>query len=87
MNVKEVLGAMQTMQDPKWQQVFYINPSFREDSIGSMLLQRGKGSQYKSPIYCESRVKSVAERALSKIELVMVNMVFSCQRFCQYLLP
>ena len=86
-NVKKVLGAMPAMQAPDWEQVFYVNPSVGEDAIGAMLLQKGKGSQYMKPVYCASRVKSVAERALSKIELVMVSVIFACWCFRHYLLP
>ena len=39
------------------------------------------------PVYCASRVKTVAERALSEVELVMVSVVFACRRFRHYLLP
>ena len=39
------------------------------------------------PVYCASRVKTVAERTLSEVELVMVSVVFACHRFCHYLLP
>ena len=85
--VKEILGAMPAMQAPDWEQVFYVNPSVGEDAIGAMLLQKGKGSQYMRPVYCASRVKSVAERGLSEIELVMVSVVFACRRFHHYLLP
>ena len=85
-NVKEVLGAMPTMQAPDWNQVLYVNPSVGGDAIGAMLLQKGKESQYMKPVYCASRVKTVAERALSEIELVMVSVVFACRRFCHYLL-
>ena len=74
------------MQAPDWEQVFYVNPSIGEDAIGAMLLQKGKGSQYMQPVYCASRVKSVAERGLSEIELVMVSVVFACRWFCHYLL-
>ena len=63
-----------------------MNPSVGEDAIGAMLLQKGKGSQYMKPMYCASRVKTVAERALSEIELVMVSIVFACRRFCHYFL-
>ena len=66
-NVKEVLGAMPTMQAPNWEQVFYVNPSVGEDAIGAMLLQKGKGSQYMKPVYCANQVKTVVERALSEI--------------------
>ena len=86
-SVKEVLGAMPAMQAPDWEQVFYVNPSVGEDVIGAMLVQKGKGSQYMWPVYCASRVKSVAERGLSEIELVMVSVVFACRRFRHYLLP
>ena len=85
--VKDVLGAMRAMQALDWEQVFYVNPSIGDDAIGAMLLQKGKGSQYIHPVYCASRVKMVAERTLSKIELVMVSVVFDCQQFCHYLLP
>ena len=78
-NVKEVLGAMPTMQAPDWEKVFYVNPSVGDDAIGAMLLQKGKESQYMRPVYCASRVKTVAERALSEIELVMVSVVFACR--------
>ena len=64
-----------------------MNPSVRDDAIGAMLLQKGKGSQYIHPVYCASRVKMVAARTLSEIELVMVSVVFACQQFCHYLLP
>ena len=50
--MKEVLGAMPTMQAPNWEEVFYVNPSVGEDAIGAMLLQKGKGSQYMKPMYC-----------------------------------
>ena len=86
-NVKEVLGAMLAMQALDWEQVFYVNPLVGEDSIGSMLLQKGKGNQYMKPVYCASRVKSMAERALLEIEPVMVSVIFACRRFCHYLLP
>ena len=85
--MKEVLGAMLAMQAPDWEKVFYVNPSVGDDAIGAMLLQRGKGSQYMQPVYCASRVKIVAERTLSEVELVMISVVFACRRFCHYLLP
>ena len=85
--MKDVLGAMRAMQAPNWEEVFYVNPSVRDDAIGAMLLQKGKGSQYMRPVYCASRVKMVAERTLSEVELVMVSVVFACRRFRHYLLP
>ena len=75
------------MQAPKWEQVFYVNPSVGENAIGAMLLQKGKGRQYMRPIYYASRVKSLAKRGLSEIKMVMVSVVFSCRRFGHYLLP
>ena len=85
--VKDVLGAMRAMQAPDWEEVFYVNPSVGDDAIGAILLQKGKGSQYMRPVYCASRVKMVAERTMSEIELVMVSVVFACRRLCHYLLP
>ena len=81
-----MLGAMPAMQAPDWEKVFYVNPSVGDDAIGAMLLQKGKESQYMRPVYCASRVKTVAERALSEIELVMVSVVFACRQFRHYLL-
>ena len=86
-NVKEILGVMPAMQAPDWEQVFYVNPSVGEDAIGAMLLQKGKESKYMRPVYCASRVKLVAERKMSEVELVMVSVVFACRRFRHYLLP
>ena len=86
-NVKEVLGGLPAMQAPDWDQIFYVNPSVGEDAIGAMLLQKGKDSHYMRPIYCASRVKLVAERAYSEIELLMVSIVYACRRFRHYLLP
>ena len=77
---------MPAMKAPHWEKVFYVNPSVGGDAIGSMLLQKGKKSQYMKPVYCASRVKTVAQRALSKIELVMVSVVFAYRPFCHYLL-
>ena len=77
--VKDVLGVMQAMQAPDWEQVFYVNPFVGYDAIGAMLLQKGKGNQYMHLVYCASRVKMVAERTLSEIELVMVSVVFACR--------
>lgn len=85
--VKEVLGALPTMQAPNFEQVFYVNPSVGEDAIGAMLLQKGKDSHYMRPVYCASRVKLVAERAYSEVELIVVSVVFACRRFRHYLLP
>ena len=36
--VRDVLGAMQAMQAPDWEQVFYVNPSVGDYAIGAMLL-------------------------------------------------
>ena len=77
--VKDVLGAMRATQAPDWEEVFYVNPSVGDDAIGAMLIQKGKGSQYMRPVYCASRVKIMAERTLSEIELVMVSVVFACR--------
>lgn len=74
------------MQAPNWEQVFYVNPSVGEDAIEAMLLQKGNGSKYMRPLYYASRVKSVAKRALSEIELVMVSVVFVCRQLRHYLL-
>ena len=63
-SVKEILGAMPTMQAPDWEHVFYVNPFVGEDAIGAMLLQKVKGSQYMRPVYCASRVKSVGQRGV-----------------------
>ena len=75
------------MHAPDWECPFYINPLVEEDAIGAMLLQKGKGSQYMHPVYCASKVKMVAERTLSEVELVMASVVFACRRFHHYLLP
>ena len=55
-----------------------MNPLVGEDAIGEMLLQKGKGSQYMKLVYCANQAKTVGERALSKIELVMVSVVSAC---------
>ncbi|MCO5589076.1 hypothetical protein L7F22_043041 [Adiantum nelumboides] len=81
--VKEILGGLPAMQAPDWEQVFYVNSSMGEDAIGAMLLQKGKESQYMRPIYCASRVKTVAERTLSEVELLIngVNMSKAVQKW------
>ena len=79
LSVKETLGALPAMQAPDWEQTFYVNPLVGEDAIGSMLWQKGKGSPYMCPMYCASRVKIVAERTLSEVELVMVSVMFACR--------
>ena len=75
-NVKEVLGGFPAMQAPDWEQTFYVNPSMGEDAIGAMLRQKGKDSHYMRPIYRASRVKLVAKRAYSELDLLMVSVVF-----------
>ena len=37
-----MLGGLPAMQAPKWDEVFYVNPSVGDDAIGAMLLQRVK---------------------------------------------
>ena len=83
--MKEVLEAMPSTQAPNWEEVFYVNPLVAGDAIRAMLLQKGKGSHYIKPVYCASRVKTVAKMALSEIELVMVSVVFAWPCFCHYL--
>ena len=85
--VKEVLGSLPAMQAPDFGQVFYVNPSVGDDVVGAMLLQKGKNSHYMQPVYCASRVKTAPERSLSKVELIMVSVLFACRRFRNYLLP
>ncbi|MCO5579123.1 hypothetical protein L7F22_032975 [Adiantum nelumboides] len=79
--VKEVLGGLSAMQAPDREQAFYVNPSVGDDAIGAMLLQKGKGSHYMRPVYCASRVKLVAERKLSKVELVMASLAKGVTQF------
>ena len=85
-SVKEVPGALPAMEALDWDKVFYVNPSMGEDATKAVLLQNGIENQYMKPVYCASRVKMVVERALSKIELIMVSVMFACRRFCHYLL-
>ena len=60
-----------------------MNPLVGEDVVGAMLLQKGKNLHYMRPIYCASRVKTVAERSLSEVELIMVSVVYACKStFC-----
>ena len=87
MVVKDVLGALPTMQAPNFEETFYVNPFVGEDAIGALLLQKGKASLYMRPVYYASRVKTMAERRLSEVELVMASVVFACRRFRHYLLP
>ena len=86
-HVKEVLGSMPTIQAPNFEEEFYVNPSVGDDVIGAMLLQKGKGSKYMQPIYCASRVKTLVERKMLEIELIMASVIYACRRFCHYLLP
>ncbi|MCO5559973.1 hypothetical protein L7F22_013577 [Adiantum nelumboides] len=53
----KVLGELSAMQAPDWEQAFYVNLSVGDDAIGTMLLQKGKGSYYMRPVYCAIRVK------------------------------
>lgn len=52
-----------------------MNPSVKEDAIGAMLLQKGKGSHYMKLPYYASREKLAAKRTYSEIELLMVSVV------------
>ena len=61
--------------------------SVGEDAIGALLLQKGKTSLYMRPVYYASRVKTMAERAYSEVEIIMVAVVYACRRFRHYLLP
>ena len=56
-------------------------PSVGEDAIGDMLLYKGKRSHFMRPVYCASRVKLVAKRSYSKVDLVMVSVVYACKSF------
>ena len=87
MVVKDVLGALPTMKAPNFEETFYVNPSIGEDAIGALLLQKGKASLYMRPVYYASRVKTMAERSYSEVEIIMVAVVYACRRFRHYLLP
>ena len=38
--VKEVLSSLPTIAPPNWEQVFFVNPSVGEDTLGALLMQK-----------------------------------------------
>ena len=42
--VRDVLGAMQAMQAPIWEEVFYVNPSIRDNAIGLCFYKKGRAT-------------------------------------------
>ena len=44
--VKEVLSSLPTIAPPNWEQVFFVNLSIGEDTLGALLMQKDKKSSF-----------------------------------------
>ena len=85
--VKEVLSSLPTIAPPNWEQVFFVNPSPGEDTLGALLMQKDKKSSFMRPIYFSSRMMTGAEKGFSSSEKVILALIFAVTKFRSYLLP
>ena len=79
--VKEVLSSLPTIAPPNWEQVFFVNPSVGEDTLGALLMQKDKKSSLMQPIYLSSRMMKGAEKGFNSNEKVILALMFAMTKF------
>ena len=85
--VKTVFTSLPTLLPPLWDQPFFVNPSVGSESIGAILLQKDPKTLLMRPVYFASRVMKPTKKAYTKVEKMVLALMFATQRFWSYLLP
>lgn len=84
--VKTTLSSLPAITPPKWEELFYVNPSVGGDTLGAVLMQKDPVTSYMRPVYFASRVMLAAEKGYTSIEQMVLSLMFALKRFRPYLL-
>ena len=85
--VKKVFSFLPTIAPPNWEQVFFVNPSVGEDTLGALLMQKDEKSSFMRPIYFSSKMMTGTEKGFSSSKKVILALMFAMTKFWSYLLP
>ena len=85
--MKEVLSSLPTIAPPNWEQVFFVNPSVGEDTLGALLMQKDEKSSFLRPIYFSNRMMTSIEKGFNSSEKVILALMFAVTKFWSYQLP
>ena len=72
-----VLRSLPTLLPPLWDQPFFVNPSVGSESIGAILLQKDPQTLLMRPMYFASRVMKPTEKAYTKVEKMVLALMFA----------
>ena len=82
-----MLSSLPTIAPPNWEQVFFVNPSIGEDTLGALLMQKDEKSSFMQPIYFVSKIMTSAEKDYNSSEKMVLALMFAVTKFWSYLLP
>ena len=81
------LSSLPTLLPPLRDRPFFVNPSVGSESVGAILVQKDPQILLMRPVYFASRVMKPTEKAYTKVEKMVLALLFATQRFRSYLLP
>ena len=73
--VKEVLSSLSPIAPPNWEQVFFVNPSVGEDTLGSLLMQKDKKVSFVQPIYFASKIILSAKKRYNSSKKMVLALI------------
>ena len=76
-----MLSSLPTIAPPNWEQVFFVNPSIEEDTLGALLMQKDEKSSFMQPIYFVSRIMTGAEKNYNSSEKMVLALMFAVTKF------
>ena len=71
------MSSLPTLLPPLWDHPFFVNPSVRPDSIGTILLQKDPRTLLTRPVYFASRVMKLIEKAYTTMEKIVLAIMFA----------
>ena len=80
------MSSLPTISSPNWEQVFFVNLSVGEDTLGELLMQKVKKLSFMQPIYFASRILKGAKKGYNSSERMVLALMFVVTKFQSYLL-
>ena len=79
--VSQVLSSLPTIAPPNWEEIFYVNPSVGDDTLGALLMQKDEKSSFMRPIHFANRMMTSAEKGYNQSEQMFLSLMFAMTKF------
>ena len=78
------MSSLPTIASPIKEQIFYVNPSVGDDTLGETLMKKDDKSSFMWPIYFAMRMMERDEKGYNVSEQVVFALIFAMTKFKSY---